>query len=347
MISVSNHPSKRLLYALERLAVHDHLCLIYETQEEQLATAIPFIKLGLERGEYCLYITNENSTQDIIDSLNLIGLDAERFLKSGSLSITTPQETYLKQGSFDPDWMIEFLRQKIVKAKADGFSALRLTAEMTWALQNIPGSNRLMEYEAKLNALLPRYDCLAICQYHRTRFNSVTLTDALYTHPFIIKGGVLAHNHYYVPPEDFLEPDAGEREVERLLNNIISHSLTEEALRESDVIRNEAESIANIGSYVLDLRDNELRWSKNMFALAEISPKDFMGKFDESIERIAHKDDLEYVNAQFKAMIAQKKTWPLDFRIVRPSGEIRFWRSSSRFIFDETGKPILCVGVHL
>jgi hypothetical protein len=33
------------------LGLHQHLCFIYETQEEQFAAALPFLRSGLERGE--------------------------------------------------------------------------------------------------------------------------------------------------------------------------------------------------------------------------------------------------------------------------------------------------------
>jgi hypothetical protein len=55
--SDSETPSirEKLPATLEGLRVHDHLCLIYETREEQFATAIPFLRIGLEQGEKCVY----------------------------------------------------------------------------------------------------------------------------------------------------------------------------------------------------------------------------------------------------------------------------------------------------
>jgi len=42
---------KPLLDAIERLQPPGHLCTVYRTQEEQFASAIPFIHFGLKRGE--------------------------------------------------------------------------------------------------------------------------------------------------------------------------------------------------------------------------------------------------------------------------------------------------------
>ena len=44
---------------------NDHFALVYESQEEQFAAAIPFIRQGLERGERCLYISYENSREEV------------------------------------------------------------------------------------------------------------------------------------------------------------------------------------------------------------------------------------------------------------------------------------------
>lgn len=53
---VYDHPSdgSPLAELVGKIGLHEHVCIIYETQNEQLAAAIPFIKIGLERGEKCL-----------------------------------------------------------------------------------------------------------------------------------------------------------------------------------------------------------------------------------------------------------------------------------------------------
>jgi len=54
---------------LTKLGVHEHLCLIYRTQEERLAAAVPFVKIGLERGERCLSIADGNIAATLIDHM--------------------------------------------------------------------------------------------------------------------------------------------------------------------------------------------------------------------------------------------------------------------------------------
>lgn len=219
-----------LVCAIEKIGVHDHLCLIYETREEQFSAVIPFMKIGLERGERCLYVVDDNTAEMVIDRMKEAGIDVDNAVESGKLTIASKQDAYLKQGYFDPDWMIGFLKQATDEAKAAGFSALRVTGEMTWVLGGDPGTERLMEYEAKLNYFFPDNDSLAICQYNRDFFPPDIIKDVIATHPLVICGGMVCSNFYYVPPDDFLMEERPVREIDRLLANIISRKKVEEEL---------------------------------------------------------------------------------------------------------------------
>src|SRR4030042_845172 len=154
-----------LTQMLEALELHDHLCLIYESPEEGRAAVVPFIAIGLQRGEKCIYIVDTSTAAEIRQYLGEEGVDVASAEQSGQLSILHQTEAYTRGGSFDPDRMIALLISETEKAVAEGYPALRVTGEMTWVLHGHPGSERLLEYEAKLNRdLFPRYPCLAICQ---------------------------------------------------------------------------------------------------------------------------------------------------------------------------------------
>jgi len=61
--------------------------------------------------------------------------------------------------------MIAILKGYAEGALADRFAGLRVTGQMTWALRDLPGTGRLLEYEARINDFLPGSRCLALCQY--------------------------------------------------------------------------------------------------------------------------------------------------------------------------------------
>lgn len=66
----------------------DHVAFFFKTKEEQLATVIPFIAIGLEKNEQCLYIANANTPAEIRQQLQAYGVDVDAAKKSGALSIT-------------------------------------------------------------------------------------------------------------------------------------------------------------------------------------------------------------------------------------------------------------------
>jgi len=223
----------KLIDILKKIDVHDHLCLIYDSPADQLAAAIPFIRLGLERNEQCIYIVDDNTAQVVLNAMREHGINSNSTLKSSALIIAHKQETYLKEGFFDPDLMIDYLAKVTEAAKASGFSALRVTGEMTWALGSDPGVEKLMEYEAKLNHFFSDNDALAICQYNRNRFSSEVIMNVIRTHPLVIYGGFVCKNFYYVPPEEFLKPHQTSLEVERLLDNLRSYEYNQLMLERS------------------------------------------------------------------------------------------------------------------
>lgn len=266
---VSPRPRARtpLLAALEDVRPHDHLCLLYTTPAEEFAAVVPYLRLGLERGERCVYIVDENTAEDVLRALQDDGVDAAAAVASGALLVISKRESYLQKGYFDPDAMIRFLEEAVTRAESDGFAALRATAEMTWALGPEGGVERLIEYEAKLNGLFPRREISAICQYNRTRFGPDVIREVIHTHPYVVNGGSVARNPFFIPLQEYLTPAHSAVEVERLLENIGAFQKSQDDLRrQAEEVRDLYER-APCGYHSLDadgvfvrVNETELRW---------------------------------------------------------------------------------------
>ncbi len=63
----------------------------------------------------------------------------------------------------------------------------------------------LVEYEARLNHVLSKYDDPVICNYNPSKFGATVAMDIMRTHPLVIIGGLLRENPFFVPPEQFLD----------------------------------------------------------------------------------------------------------------------------------------------
>jgi signal transduction histidine kinase len=222
----------RLLDVLAQIGLHDHVCLIYESQEEQLALPVPSIRMGLERGEKCFYAADEKTVSDVIEALRAMGIDVDEAVSSGRLTVASQEDTYLRNGHFEPDKMIRFWADTLEPAIASGFSGLRVVGEANWALCGDPGAGPFIEYEAKLNSFVRDHSIVVTCQYDRNRFSPEVILNVIRTHPIVIYGNFVCSNPYYVPPEEFLASNHAEMEVKRLLANIRDREQANKALRE-------------------------------------------------------------------------------------------------------------------
>jgi hypothetical protein len=76
---------------------------------------------------------------------------------------------------------------------------------MEWALKGIPGSERLIEYEAGINTIVGEHPITALCQYDARLFDGATLFEVLRVHPMMVIRGQVVRNPYYIPPEEYLK----------------------------------------------------------------------------------------------------------------------------------------------
>jgi hypothetical protein len=79
---------------LANLKQGDHVCRIFESLEEHLTAAVPFIKGGLARGERCLYISGERTDDDFARAMAAAGLVVALECGRGALLLRTDRETY-------------------------------------------------------------------------------------------------------------------------------------------------------------------------------------------------------------------------------------------------------------
>lgn len=187
-----------------RIAYHqgDHVCTLFTTQEEQLAAAVEYLNAGLSRGERCLYVCCEHSIAEFRKALTKAGIDVAREEKRGALVLLSKVDGHLKGGSFDPDRMISLLHAAVEDALAAGFAGLCAAGDMSWLLDEAPGSERLAEYEARLNQFYSSHRALGLCQYNRNQLPGAALDHGIATHPYIrMEGPILLENPFYEPPE--------------------------------------------------------------------------------------------------------------------------------------------------
>ena len=100
--------------------------------------------------------------------------------------------------------MLALIQEVLNDGRSRGFPMTRLWANMEWALDDLPGVHDIVEYETRLNHILPNYSDVVVCTYDLSKFSASVVMDIMRTHPQVIVGGVLQENPFYVPPDEFL-----------------------------------------------------------------------------------------------------------------------------------------------
>jgi hypothetical protein len=144
-------------FAGSTLGKYRHICAFFHTPDEEYRVLLPFIKEGIERGQKAFHIVDPKQREDHLARLRTAGIDTEATEKSGQLEVKRWEEAYLREGHFDQDAMLALIEEVLKSGPKQGFSLTRLVAHMEWALEDRPGVNDLVEYETRLNYVLPKY----------------------------------------------------------------------------------------------------------------------------------------------------------------------------------------------
>lgn len=196
-------PDRPLRLAGRDLKHHRHVCAFFHSAEERDRVLMPFFAEGLARGEKVFHVVDSRLRDQHLAACSAHGLEVETALQRGQLEVRVWEDAYLKDGYFDGERMIRTLSE-VVEGARDEYGLTRLMGNMEWALEALPGVHDIVEYETKLNYVLPRYPDPVICVYDLNRHSGSVVMDILRTHPMVIIGGVLQENPLYVPPEQLL-----------------------------------------------------------------------------------------------------------------------------------------------
>jgi hypothetical protein len=193
-----------LEFAGGTLGEHRHVCAFFNSIDEEHRVLRPFIKDGFDSGERALHIVDPELREEHLRKLGEAGIDVDGAMESGQLDLRLWQDAYLREDRFDQDAMLALIEGELQSAAAEGSRHIRLLAHMEWSLLDRPGVEDLLEYEARLNYVIPKYEDPVVCTYDLSKFGASAVMDALRTHPVVLIGGLLQENPFFVPPEEFL-----------------------------------------------------------------------------------------------------------------------------------------------
>ena len=120
----------------------------------------------------------------------------------------------------------------------------------------------------------------------------------------------------------------------------------EESLQQQEIRLREAQQVARIGSWELDVVTDKVLWSEEEFRIFGIDPNQTVPSF-EQIGQMIHADDRKDFTQVFQTAIAEGTSYKIDLRFLRSDGSICYTENRGKPIFNEIGQVIRMVGTSL
>src|SRR3989475_12552983 len=188
------------------LSGRNHVCAFFNTIDEEHRVLGSFYRDGIDRGEKAAHIVDPENREEHLKRLAEAGIDVQKMMGSGQLEMVSWTDVYVRDHRFDQDAMLTAVEKLIQSGTAAGYPLTRLVGHhMDWLFLDKPAVNNLVEYEARLNHVLSKYNDPVICNYDLAKFSASVAMDIMRTHPLVIIGGLLRENPFFVPPNQLLE----------------------------------------------------------------------------------------------------------------------------------------------
>ena len=126
--------------------------------------------------------------------------------------------------------------------------------------------------------------------------------------------------------------------------DITEQRLAQATLAEVEARVQESEALAHVGSWLWDLRTGTVQWSDEFHRIHGVDPLDFEGTLDAHLAAV-HADDRDRVRAGMDESVASGRPFDAEYRVVRPTGEVRRVRARAQPQVGSAGAAVGLRGI--
>ncbi|ALA56947.1 Putative Histidine kinase (modular protein) [Nitrospira moscoviensis] len=124
--------------------------------------------------------------------------------------------------------------------------------------------------------------------------------------------------------------------------------ITERKLVDAAVLKNqanlaEAQRLAGLGSWELNLTTNVLTWSDEIYRIFEMEPSRFGATYEAFLDTV-HPDDRASVDKAYTDSLKNKTAYEIEHRLLMKDGRIKYVQERCRTHYDADGKPLRSLG---
>jgi MEDS: MEthanogen/methylotroph, DcmR Sensory domain len=164
-----------------------HICH-FGGQNSGIRTAVDALAVGIEDGEHCLLIGNQQFTRSVLQQLTSRRLKVASRKKQGALIHLTGQSNG-----------IALLGSIISHIDHHAQNGVRVVGCPAWDRKGWPELHDLLAFESLMNDIATSYRALYLCIYDE----HIAPRIAKHPHPKMIIGGRVVDNPSYIPSAEF------------------------------------------------------------------------------------------------------------------------------------------------
>jgi len=156
--------------------------------------------------------------------------------------------------------------------------------------------------------------------------------------PYMLGLSQCSYPRAWTPQEERLFQEIGRRLEDALTSLLLFRSRGESERR-----LQEAQRISHVGYWERDLVTNRYTWSDENYRIFGLRPQERTLTFDD-VQELLHPADREMRAAAVAEALRGGRRYDVEYRVVRPDGEVRFVRSEGDGVRDEAGRLLRVFG---
>ena len=129
-----------------------------------------------------------------------------------------------------------------------------------------------------------------------------------------------------------------------IIEDITERKQAEQKLRQSEADLRDAQRMAKMGRWELDIASHRLAWSDSIFEIFEIDPAQFGASYEAYMETV-HPEDRAPVEHAYAAALEQRTPYEITHRLLMKDGRIKWLHELCRTEYDSHGEPVRSIGV--
>jgi two-component system cell cycle sensor histidine kinase/response regulator CckA len=142
------------------------------------------------------------------------------------------------------------------------------------------------------------------------------------------------------------DPAGAVRRILVTAEDITGRKQGEEELRRSEERLIQAQDLAHLGYIDVDVQTHNSYWSDETYRILGLVPGSAPASY-ELFMSCVHPEDVDRLTRTLNSLFARNVDWAMEYRIVRPNGEVRWVAGQGEAVYDRASASIHYVGVML